>query len=202
MADEITVKDDGPRSTPHEEGQFASVCVDVIDLGERVETYQGKDPKIVRKMALLFRTEAVVDGKPCHISQEFTVSMGRKSNLRKFLGSWRGKSLSDEEAMAGIPVHKMAGLGALLTIEHKESSRGSTYGKINSIAKLPKQMTAPAATGYERAEFWTKRKQEYADEVAAYRKANVPAAMATATTGGQFSDYPEAVDNEDDDLPF
>jgi len=45
-----------PCLPPHPEGQFAATCVDIVDLGERVETYPGSPPRIVRKVVLVFAT--------------------------------------------------------------------------------------------------------------------------------------------------
>jgi hypothetical protein len=202
MADKKTVKDEAP--PPHDEGQFAAICVDVIDLGLNVETYQQNPPEIKDKTVLLFRTESVRDGKPQHIHQEFSTSMGKKSNMRKFLESWRGKPYTDEEVKKqGIPLDRLEGVLCLMTVAHKVSGKGNTYAFIQSIAPLPPKMRdgAPTAEGYERAEFWAKRKAEYAASVEAHGAKTGHGAKAAGGSAG-FADYPESMDEQDDDLPF
>ena len=93
MADEVIAQDSSAKFKPHPEGQFVAQCVDVIDLGKRVESYPGKSKRIVPKVAVLFRTGSLgEDGQPIDIGAEFTVSMNEKAGLRAFLESWRGKS--------------------------------------------------------------------------------------------------------------
>ena len=200
MADQVTAKDSGVKFTPHPEGQFVAVCRDVINLGERVEQYQNNPPRIVEKCALVFQTtERNADtGEPHIVSAEFTVSMNEKAGLRLLLEAWRGKSYTDEQAEAGVPVHKLVGQAALISVEHKKSAGGRTYAKIKTIAGVPKGLEVPAMNGYERAEFWTKRKEEYAAEVSKHRAAHAP----PKGRDNDFSDFREALDAEDDDLPF
>jgi hypothetical protein len=201
MPDKKTVKDDRPAIEPHPEGQFAALCIDMIDLGLTVETFAGQDPQLKDKVALVFRTEEKRDGKPLHIHQEFTCSMGKKANLRKFLESWRGKPYSDDEVKKqGVPLDKLCGNGALVTIAHKTSGAGNVYAFISSIARLPKQMegSMPPGDAYERPEFWEKRKLEYRAKAEAFQ----PKVAAGKASSSDFGDYPEALDEEDDDLPF
>jgi len=47
--DDVTAKDSGGGFDPHSEGQFAMVCVDVINLGVNVETFPGQEPREVAK---------------------------------------------------------------------------------------------------------------------------------------------------------
>jgi hypothetical protein len=200
MADQVTAKDSGVKFTPHPEGQFVAVCRDVINLGERVEQFQNKPPRIVEKCAIVFQTgEKNPDTGELHIvSAEFTVSMNEKAGLRLLLEAWRGKSYTEEQAEEGVPVHKLEGQAALVSVEHKKSSGGRLYAKIKTIAGLPKGLTAPALNDYTRAEFWTKRKEEYASEVSKFREMHAPLKPRDTS----FEDFPEALDAEDDDLPF
>lgn len=194
--DSITVKDEGKKFAPHPEGTFPAVCVDVIDLGERVETWDGKE-KLSYKIALVFDAgeDNADTGERFYIHPEFTASMGQRAALRAFLESWRGKSYTDDQARQGIPVDKLVGAGALLTIEHKTSASGRTYAKVRSVSPLPKGMGAPPANGYARPEFWATRKAEYAEAAARFKATTRPTTLA---------DMPEALadDDGDDDLPF
>jgi hypothetical protein len=193
MADQVTAKDEGAKFTAHPEGQFSAVCADVVNLGERVEQFQGNPPRIVPKCALVFQTDEInPDTKEPHtISAEFTVSMNEKAGLRLLLEAWRGKTYTDEQAEAGVPVHKLVGVPALISVEHKRSSAGRTYAKIKTIAPLPKAMPAPTLNGYKRGDWWAKRKEDYAAEVSKHRAVHAPR-----------EDSPEQVQDDDDDLPF
>ena len=197
MADTIYAKaapDTGGKFQPHAEGQFALKCVDVIDLGERVEQFADNPAKVAKKVALVYRSGELNDeGSYMEVTKELTVSMHEKAGLRKFLGQWRGKSYDDAEAEAGAPLHKLEGVYALASIEQRKSGSGKTYANIASIAPLPKAMPKPETGTYERAPYWAERKATYAAEVAKFKGNAEPA---------PFSEKPKALQTEDDDLPF
>jgi hypothetical protein len=196
--DEPIAKDAGGGFAPHSEGQFAMVCVDVVDLGIKVEQFPGQDaPREVPKVGLVFASGERQDGKELTIvTTEMTLSMNEKANLRKFLESWRGKSYSAEQAEAGVPVGKLHGHTALVSIEHVTTRKGRKFAKISSIAPLPKAMAAPdgAILGeYERPKFLMDRKAEYAQALATHR----------ARAGGDDWEEPQYPGDEvDDGLPF
>ena len=195
MADQVTVRDEGAKFQPHPEGQFPARCVDVINLGLRVETFQGKSPRVVKKAAIVFDTGTTGEtGEPLTVHTEFTLSMFERAGLRLFLESWRGRSYTEEEATAGVPLDKLEGHAALLSVEHKRSASGRMYAKIKTISPLPKGLPVPDGT-YKRAEFWAKRKEEYALEVAKHR-----AQHASQDDGPSYD--PLGDDDLDDSLPF
>jgi hypothetical protein len=194
--DTAVATDSGKSFDPHPEGQFSAQCVDCINLGEKVEEYAGQSKSLRAKVALVFRTgEAREDGELYEISKEFTLSTNEKGNLRKFLTSWRGRSFTDQEAER-FEVHTLVGVAALITVEHKKSRNDRKYGNIVSITRLPKGLEPPDVGEYERPEFWASRKKEYADEAAKFR------AETQAPQGEPLNDFPEALDEGDDDLPF
>lgn len=162
MADSITVKDTGAKFTPHIEGTFAAVCADVIDLGQRVEQYQGQPARIVDKIALVFITDS--EGETKDVSVEFTASMNERASLRQFLEKFRGRSYTEDQAREGIPLDKLVGKPCSLTIEHKKSQKGRTYAKIVAVAPLNKQVPAPDYSGYKRPDFWAERVKAYQAE--------------------------------------
>lgn len=192
--DPTVATDSGKSFEPHPEGQHIAVCVDCINLGEKVEEYPGQPKKLVAKAALVWRSGLTrEDGEYHEISKEFTLSTNERGNLRKFLTSWRGRSFSDAEAQR-FELHTVVGVPALLMVEHKVSGSQRRYANIVSITRLPKGLEAPDVGEYTRAEFWEKRKKEYAEAAAKFRG-------DTATEAGS-NDFPEALDEGDDDLPF
>lgn len=198
MADRITVKLNGESQfQPHPEGQFAAVCVDVIDLGVRWEQFPGSPGKESHKVALVFATgERNVEGGTLHdIGQEFTASVHEKAKLRQFLEAWRGKKYEDKALReTGLPLDKLAGQGAYVSIVHEQSKAGRTYARIGSIMPLPKGVAKPDVTGWERPKFWGERKAAYAAELVAHRKEQAPTQ--------DYDDMPDALEGADDDLPF
>lgn len=160
--DQVTAKADPNRNyAKAPEGQHQAVLVDVIDLGMHDNVYQGQSKGLVHKCALVFQIDEINPdtSKPFEIAKDFTVSMGEKANLRKFLGTWRGKSYSDAEAEEGAPLHKLYGINALMQVEHKQSKSNPdrTYANIVSVTKLPKNMEAIKPFEYARAEYWNER---------------------------------------------
>lgn len=195
--DTVTVKDTSQSFTPAPEGQHLAVAVDVIDLGERVETYQGADPQLRHKVAIVYQIDETNPdtGKRFEIAVEKTASFHARSGLRKWVESWRGKAYSDEEAKTkGAPLHKMVGVNGLIVVEHRTSQKGRVYGLASNITPKPKSMNAIEPLDYERAEFWTKRKEEYATAAAAFK--------ATVSQNGSAPPPSEPPPDEDDDLPF
>lgn len=200
--DQTTAKAGGS-FTPHSEGQFAAACVDVVDLGLKVEEFEGKK-EVKPKVALIFATgerREVEAGKTelAIIQVEMTNTSGQKGNLRKFLESWRGKSYTAEQAADGLPIDKLWGQHALVTIEHKITKAGNRMAKMSSIAKLPEVMKSPALDvaieEYVRPKFLEDRKKQYAEGVAKFKAEN-------GTVGDDPGPLPPEDDDSGSDLPF
>lgn len=199
MSDTITARGSESKFKAHPEGQFVGQCVDTIDLGEKVQDFPGTTPYLAATCALVFRTgEKNEDtGDYIDIAREFTVSMGEKANLRKFLEQWRGKPYTKEQIEAGVPLDKLTGNHGLLTVALRTSGKGRQYANITACVGIPKQMAATVTKydDYERAEYWQTRKQEYATAAAAFR-------AKSAAPSQDFNDFPAALADEDDGLPF
>ena len=195
--DEVTAKDSGSNFNPHPEGQFAMVCVDVVDLGYKVESYAGQSPFESPKVALVFvsgERHADEAKSLMLVSVEMTNSASDKANLRKFLESWRGKSYTPEQVNAGLPLHKLAGNAALISIEHVLTKRNKQFAKVRSVSPLPKGMPAvdeAIAGEYTRPKFLTDKKAKYAEDVAKFRG-----------NGGEKEPELPPEQDDDDDLPF
>jgi len=174
MSDEIVATgNSSAQYKSHDEGQFVGQQVDTIALGEKVEDFPGTSPKLTPKCALVFRTgEKNELGDFIDVSKEFSVSMNEKANLRKFLEQWRGKTYTEEQVKEGVPLHKLTGNYALLTVSHKTSKAGRTYAAIEACVGVPKQMQQGLPNylpDYKRADYWETRKQEYAEAARRFR---------------------------------
>lgn len=194
--DDVTAKDAGGGFNPHTEGQFAMVCVDVVDLGVNVEVFPGQEPREVPKVALVFASgERQEDGSLTLVTTEMTNSANEKANLRRFLEAWRGRSYSAEQVEAGLPIKLLWSQPALVSIEHVTTRKNKKFAKIKSISQVPHGLAAPdgkVVEEYTRPKFLTDRKAAYATALAKHR---------TATGAGvPEPEYPG--DDEDDDLPF
>jgi hypothetical protein len=197
MPDMITATASDSKYTPHPEGQYPAQCVDVVDLGEYVQDFPGSEPYIGKKCALVFRSGEVnaTTGEPIDIAREFTVSMGERANLRKFLEQWRGKAYTADEARS-VPLDKLCGNWGLLTVAHKVSGKGRAYATVVAIVGVPKQMQAalPSLPPYTRdQEWWGSKKAANAEAVRAFR--GQPAHDLDSA-----DDYPAPLD--DDSYPF
>lgn len=178
MADTIVAKNEGGTFQIAPEGQYAAVCCDVIDLGIVETTWKGNIKK-VHKCAIVFQLNELNDkGQPFEVAERFTVSMYDNARLRKFLGDWRGKAYTDDEAEAGAPLHKLEGINALVQIEHNQAN-GKTYANVGSIMKAPKGAPVLKIENYARAAFWKKAEAPPPDDAS-----------------------PASSGDDDDDLPF
>lgn len=200
MPDVVTAKGSSEsRFKNHAAGQYTAQCVDVIDLGERVVTYQGKPTELRNKIALVFRTGHVNPdtGDLIDVSMEYTLSLFETANLRQFLEAWRGKSYTVEQVDEGVPLDKLNLQWALISVEEKTSQKGRPYSIIKSISPLPAAMPHPVFPEYKRPEYWGERKLEYASESKVYRDAI--GAQAASTNDFAAPPKPEVTN---DDLPF
>lgn len=203
MADRVMAKASDAKFKLHEEGQFLAQCVDVVDLGEDVIDFPNQEKYLAPKCAIVFRTEAENEDtrQYMEISQEYTVTMGERANLRKALESWRGRPYTEEQAREGVPVDRLEGQYAMLNIAHRKSGKGKTYAFIQAIVPVPKRMQGDLPDlkdGYKRAPFWAERKSEYAKNAAAFKGESANAAPAD-----NFEDVPGIDDDSDNsDLPF
>lgn len=70
--------------------------------------------------------------------------MGEKSNLRKFLQSWRGQAYQNGELDTFNIYQEYLNKSCQITVEQKVSkTSGNTYAVINSISPLMEGITAP-----------------------------------------------------------
>jgi len=200
MADQVTARAEADKSfTPHPEGSYPMVCVDVVNYGETVSVFDGH-VKIQPKVGLFFQSgERNEDGQLHTVAMEFTLSMFEKANLRKFLEMWRGNPKTDGQAEAGEPIDKLEGHPGYAQVAQKVSKKGRAYALISGILPLPKGTPTPTHPPYQRPEYVEKRKAEYAAEVAKHRAIEAANGPKRDTS---FDHFPEALEEEDDDLPF
>lgn len=133
-----------PKVPPVEAGVYMAVCVGFIDLGEQYsEKFKNYSCKGMYVWELPGET-IDIDGeqKPRQLSKEFTISGSNKSNLRKFIESWNGKSYSDEEFME-FDLFDQIGKPCQLNVVLSESKE---YSNVDNLMPIPKGFPAPVTT--------------------------------------------------------
>ena len=172
----------GGNFTPHDEGNFKGVCVDVTPL-EKVHSEFG-ERDVFR---LVFETDgpAREDGsRQCVWSRNFTPSLNEKANFRKFLRQWRGRDISAAEATE-FDTESLIGTGCNLVIVHEDGKKeGQVFANI--VACTPCKDSPLEASGKFTRKKDRDAKKSEGGEGAGYRKAAEP-------TGGTSKG--EAVDN-------
>ena len=152
----------GKSFTPHDEGTFQGVVVDVTPLVKRESKFGPRE-----EFRIVFETDAPAreDGTPqCVWSRGFTPSLNEKANLRKFLRQWRGRDLTPAEE-AELDTEDFIGQTASLVIIHDHSENGETYANI--AACTPCKGKGISASG----KFTRKKDREEKGEESSYRNA-------------------------------
>ena len=145
--------------TPAPAGTHVARVFKFMNLGTRYQEYKGEKkaypdtlvnfslelPNELNKFTYLDKetNEEVEVEKPFAISREFTLSMGKKSNLRPFVEGIIGVALTDEEAY-NFDLEQLVGKVCLVTVVHKKSQDGErTFANIASTSPLVKGMEEP-----------------------------------------------------------
>lgn len=130
-------------------GNYIARCYQMLHIGTVMESFQGEN-KLMNKVRIGWElpTELKIfdeakGEQPFVISQEYTLSMGEKANLRKMLASWRGKDFTEDEAKC-FDITKLISVPCMLNIIHKPSKDGTkTYQTIGSVSPMPKGINCP-----------------------------------------------------------
>ena len=112
-----------------------AVCYAVVDLGYH---YDQMYDKTHHKVAVLFEmaktmSEGDYTGKRFVLSKIYTLTLGKKANLRKDLESWRGRQFTEEELL-GFDLEKLVGVNAMINVIHVIKGE-KTFANISAIMK-------------------------------------------------------------------
>lgn len=123
-------------------GSHPAILVAIIDLGNKDESFQGRSYKAHK---LFFVWELTAEKKPdiddnFVIGQDYSLTLGKKSNLRKLIEGLRGKPFGDDEEYDPA---SLLGKPMLLTLVHKTSSNQNTFAQIANVTAVPKGMQVP-----------------------------------------------------------
>ena len=127
-----------PSLPPVPGGTYLAICVYSIGIGEQLCEYEGKSKNYYNQVVLGFEIcgqTVEIDGKqePRVLGKTFNATKGKKSGLRKFIGAWEAKELSDDEYL-DTDTNDYVGKPAFLTIVLNETGE---YSNIDSVAPLP-----------------------------------------------------------------
>lgn len=133
-------------------GNYVARCFQLIEIGTVTDNVMGR-PSTAKKVRIGWELpnelkvfDETKGPQPLSISTEYTLSTGKKSNMRKMLASWRGKDFTEDEAK-GFDVTKLIGAPCMLNIIHKQGATdpSKTYEKIAGITPMPKGVSCPEA---------------------------------------------------------
>lgn len=121
------------------EGVHEAVCDMMVDLGMQEGGQYGPKHKVYLRFQIPSeRITGEWDGqaydRPMVTGVQMTLSLGKNSQMRPFLESWRGKSFTAEE-LRGFDISTVAGVPALINIIHEEKG-DKTYANIKTIMPL------------------------------------------------------------------
>jgi hypothetical protein len=120
----------------------------LVQIGTVESVWQGETKNLMKiwlSFELCNEKKVFKEGepaKPMTVSVEYTLSMGPKANLRKFVEGMIGTALKDEEA-DGFDVETLVGKACLINVSHTKKG-DKTYVNVMSASPLIKGMEAPA----------------------------------------------------------
>lgn len=127
-----------PSLPPIPGGNYLGICVYSIGIGEQLCEYEGKSKSYNNQVMLGFEICGItieIDGKqePRVLGKTFNIAKSKKASIRKFIGAWEAKELSDDEFL-DVDTNDYVGRPGLVTIVVNETGE---YSNIESISPLP-----------------------------------------------------------------
>lgn len=126
-------------------GTYPARCVGLVDLGVQINAKFGKEQPKVRIIWEL-PTETIErngETEPRWISKPYTASLHEKSELRKDLESWRGKSFTSGELQA-FDLTSVVDAPCMLSITHKTAQSGKMFAAVSSVSQPMRGIAVPA----------------------------------------------------------
>ena len=124
--------------TPAPAGMHRAICIWCIDLGEQMDSYEGKqtlNPKLIFGWELGGVSNE--EGEPIVFTKEYSSYLSERANLRKTYVQWFGKSPSPEAVESGYNNSKVVGYACNLNLVHVVAKKsGNTYADLASISPL------------------------------------------------------------------
>jgi len=127
-------------------GTHIARCYSMIHIGTVEWEYAG-ETKYTNKIRITFELPHELrdfsgEQKPMVISKEYTKSLHEKSNLRRDLEGWRGRSFSNQE-LSSFDITNVLGSSCNVSVIHKTSKSGNEFAQIGSISSMTKGSDCP-----------------------------------------------------------
>lgn len=129
-----------------EEGSYIATIYSVIEMGTQLNPAFGTESKKIR-LTFELPTELKVfkeenGEQPRVISQEYSLSLSEKASLRKIVEACvpSALKLDDEGMMPDFDVENLIGKNCLITIKHKETTKGAKFQNVENVTIVPKGM--------------------------------------------------------------
>lgn len=125
-------------------GLHKARCIRVIDRG----THQNDYGSFSHQLMIMFELpetqiqDGEAKGQPFSICIFPNLTIGEKSNLRRFLIGWLGRSMTPEEKEEGYDPMQLIDKPAYLNIVHNEEGK-KTYANVQSISPLAEKECPP-----------------------------------------------------------
>lgn len=130
-------------------GVYLARLVRLIDMGTQPDTMYGgtkrqvflgfETPSCMREWE--DKTQGMMMREPFIVGAFFSLSMGTKANLRKFIENWFGKEIPQETIDKGFDMKVLMDQVAQISVIHKAKSRGTgTRADISTIMPVPKEI--------------------------------------------------------------
>lgn len=215
MADHIDLTNTASSLPPHPKGTMPILCVDVIDMGEKLDTWEGKT-KIKRYCKYAFVSgKRRDDGQPFVLySENFSLpGMAPNANHRKFLEQWRGEDFTEAElpnrdtGNPGPDVSKLVGVMGLGTISHKPRKPVGVYTNLVSVIPAmegytPSPELLACAKQYVRGDWVAEVRARNAAAIQAWRDQNVAEGRPVMGPPKALTDALDLEPVTPDNLPF
>lgn len=182
-------------------GTHQAVCYAVWDLGMQKIIWNNQE-KLQHKVVISWEinktisTEGEYKGKRFVISKKYTLSLGEKSNLRKNLEGWSGKSLKAYEDK-GFDLEQLIGKNCLINVIHEVSRDGKTYANISAVMGCQNGTQKMIPENNTNAPEWVKKLQ---NEAVKNKHVDEQKQDGDDDISISFDDTPNNIDDEE--VPF
>lgn len=187
-----------------EEGTYIARCYSMIQIGTALSTFtdENGDLKRINRIRIGFElpTETRMFKevmKPLVISQEYTLSLHKKSKVRPFLEAWRGKKFTDEET-SEFDWTKLVGVPAMITVVHNDKG----YAEIAGITRPPKGMECPAQVNANQVLEFDNFNQELFEKLPDFLKDKIRASDEYKTLKGENVEDDVPLETNPSEIPF
>lgn len=184
-------------------GTFIARCVRLIHIGTIEEDYLG-EMKELNKMNITFELVDKLttfkdgeDAKPFVVSQDYTLSLGDKSNLKKIVEGIIGRTLETKEKDT-FDVESLLNKECLVTIKHKTSKAGNERAEIASTSPLMEGQVAKKSYNEPKLLTFTNWDEAYFESLPDFLKEKI----ASSAEYQQMKNGGEKVEVDTEKSPF